>query len=486
MGSPSIDAAELHRIHDEVRQRLFSSGSMSPERPDLGDRYRVVRPLGRGAAGVVWEVEHAGTGRVLAAKVLTLDQSFGGTATERLLLEARGVGSISHPNVVDVIDVGATIDGKPYMVMERLAGRTLEQILADEGPLAWARAQPWLRQIASGLAAAHRIGLVHRDLKPANVMVIDEGTPHERCKVLDFGLARWRRLDDAASRLTRSGAVFGTPSYMSPEQINRSDVDGRTDVYALGCLAYELLTARPPFVGESIAEVLCQQLFEHPSSPFGGRELSSTARGADAWIRRCMRKQPRLRFADMDAAIAGLEGVASGATPVEVPDEALPSASMGSGAPPPRRRVTPWVLGFGISATVIAVLAVTRDGEAERPPVPASASTHGAAVIDPPQAGPAPTHEPRRAAPAMPETPAAAVAQVVPPFEALASEPLPSPSTSRKRHARARPKVSLAEAPPPPVEPPTPADRRVSDWTNPFDSARRRVDQKRSDQPPPR
>jgi serine/threonine protein kinase len=467
-----MEVGSLDRIRDEVRQRLFRSSTQETRArvPDLGERYEVLHPLGRGAASVVWEVEHTGTGRRLAAKVLSVDDAFDGTIAKRLLLEARATGVIRHPNVIEVIDTGVAADGKPFLVMELLVGRTLEQLLRDEGAMSWERAAPILRQIASGLAAAHRIGVVHRDLKPANVMLVDDGSGETRCKVLDFGLARWQQLDEITSRLTRTGAVFGTPSYMSPEQINRGEVDARSDVYSLGCLAYELVGGKRPFEGESIGEVLYQQLFEHPRAPLPVD--APINRAAVAWIRRCMRKRPSLRFEDMHAAIAALDDILLGRGPVAVPEEPLIPGSSSSlvirVAPPQRDH---WIVGTLLVAVASLAVAVSASRS-----IPVSAIDPSLSAFDDVAWSMArdvvtsATSRPREESPAASTT---ITEPPRPPSTATTTAPVPAapPDEPTKRVRRA---TTRAPEPSPPAPVVAPPPTTTSDWTDPFQRARRR------------
>lgn len=482
-----MDVGALDRVRDEVRHRLFrSSEPAAPSRvPDLGARYDVLHPLGRGAASIVWEVEHTGTGRRLAAKVLSVDDAYDGTIAKRLVLEARATGGIRHPNVIEVIDTGVAADGKPFLVMELLVGRTLQQLLRDEGPLPWDRAARILRQIAAGLDAAHRIGVVHRDLKPANVMLVDESTDDVRCKVLDFGLARWQQLDEVCSRLTRSGAVFGTPSYMSPEQINRGEVDARSDIYALGCLAYELVSGRPPFEGTSIGEVLYQQLFEHPRAPLPVD--TSSSRAAVAWIRRCMRKRPSLRFYDMGAVVAALDDVFAGRGPVVVPEEPLipgSSASMVMRFAAPQR--DHWIIGtIMVAVATIAAAAVV---PSRRPTAELSLAMSRLELVahssarDTSSSATAASHEAPPPVASPPPMPMIATPSTVPPTPSTVPIKAQPPKPARRTSARpvqapvvAAPIDAPAESPAElPAELPVAAEPVATDWSDPFHRARRR------------
>lgn len=226
----------------------------------LDDRYRIMRPLGEGAMGVVYEAVQLSMRRPVAVKVIRDELGRDLSISQRFLREARLLISIAHPNVVEVYDYGETESGRLYLVMELLRGNGLDVILAHEGRFTPERTCAIGIQLCDALTAAHAQGVVHRDLKPANVVLVPG--LGDWLKVLDFGLAK--HLNEASTDLTYAGAVIGTPMYMPPEAIRCDAADPRSDLYALGCILYELLRGRPAFEGDSSALVLARQLDDLP------------------------------------------------------------------------------------------------------------------------------------------------------------------------------------------------------------------------------
>ena len=213
-------------------------------------RYQLVRDLGRGAAGVVFEARHLYTGRFVALKMV-LPESHPESAGElgaRLQREGRALASIRHPGVVDILDGGITVEGAPYIVMDMLNGRTLEGLVASRGRLPVAEAVGMTLQLCDALTAVHAAGVVHRDVKPSNVVLVREPDGAERFKLVDFGVARMH--DSSQDKLTSVGAVLGTPAYMSPEQLlAQEEVDATSDVYSVGVTLFEVLSGELPFAG---------------------------------------------------------------------------------------------------------------------------------------------------------------------------------------------------------------------------------------------
>ena len=242
--------------------------------------------LGRGGMGVVYRAHHSRLDRDVALKMLLAGEFASARELERFFLEARAIGSLSHPNIVQVHDVSER-DGRPFFTMELVEGGTLAQWL--EGmPRPPDKAAELVACLAGAIGCAHEIGIVHRDLKPANVLLTLDGTP----KITDFGLAR--RVSDAAS-LTASGAILGTPSYMAPEQIQGSGVGAAADVYALGAILYELLTGRPPFRSDTPLATQMQVLTKDPARPSllnGG-----VPRDLETICLRCLHKDAARRYA---------------------------------------------------------------------------------------------------------------------------------------------------------------------------------------------
>ena len=184
----------------------------------LSERYRILKKLGEGGMGVVYLAEHVVIEKKIALKVLFPDLTRRSDLVQRFLQEAKSASRIGHENVIDITDFGQSPEGYVFIAMEYLVGQDLGQLLKASGPLPWARAQPIVLQIVKALRAAHERGIVHRDMKPENVFVVPRDDGREFVKVLDFGIAKVLGLDEDAPRLTRTGMIFGTPEYMSPEQ----------------------------------------------------------------------------------------------------------------------------------------------------------------------------------------------------------------------------------------------------------------------------
>jgi len=231
----------------------------------VGGRYRVIRALGQGGMGAVYEALHLKIEKRVALKVL--HPSFAGDSTlrERFLREARAAARIGHPNIVDITDFGATETGIVFIVMELLEGEDLGSVLARGAPT-WEVARAILLQICRALAAAHDKGIIHRDIKPENVFLVPREHHDDLVKVVDFGIAKLLH-DRNQPKLTAAGVVHGTPGFMAPEQIRGGAIDHRADVYAVGVLAYKMVTGSPPFSGSNVIQVLTQQMSQTPQPP---------------------------------------------------------------------------------------------------------------------------------------------------------------------------------------------------------------------------
>jgi serine/threonine-protein kinase len=310
--------------------------------------YHILRKLGEGGMGTVYLGQHTLLGRRAAIKVLLNELSARPDIVNRFFNEARAVTSISDPGIVQVFDFGYHTDGSAFIVMEYLEGEPLDRRLARMGKLPAAEALRLCRQIASSLAAAHAQNIIHRDLKPENIYLVHDGevASGERSKILDFGIAKLS--DDNPGKIkTHTGALMGTPIYMSPEQCRGlSDLDHRSDIYSLGCVLFHLLTGRPPFEGEGMGDIIAAHIREPAPAP--SSRAPEIAPSIDALVLRCLAKPPAERFQTMlelAAAIAQIlpyitspvaptqwvYAYQGGATPAPPPYASRP----GTPAPPP-------------------------------------------------------------------------------------------------------------------------------------------------------
>lgn len=261
----------------------------------LDGRYRVVRSIGAGAMGAVFECEQLSIGRRCAIKFLRGELAAHPRSAARFEREARLLGKLEHEHLTAVLDYGHYLERFPYIVMEFVEGRTLRLALREGGALAVDAALPLIQQLARGMAHVHAQGIVHRDLKPENVMLRENSDGRPWIKILDFGIAR--APEDEGVQLTRSGAELGTAHYMSPEQARgERDIGPASDVYALGAIAYEALTGQKVHPGHSYNEVIFQ-LLTQPHRPLD-EALPDCPAALCEIVERCLEKRPARRYAD--------------------------------------------------------------------------------------------------------------------------------------------------------------------------------------------
>ena len=279
----------------------------------VNDRYRLGDVIGTGGMSEVYRATDSLLGRDVAIKMLRPEMARDVNFRERFRKEAQNSGRLNHPNIVAVYDTGeADEDGMaiPYIVMELVHGRTLRDLVREDGPLSPREAAQVLIPVAHALQASHDAGIIHRDVKPANIMITNTG----QVKVMDFGIAR--ALDDSTSAMTQTSAVIGTAQYLSPEQAQGKPADARSDVYALGCVLYEAVTGHAPFEGETPFAVAYQHVQEEPNAPSESLDpdsLTPTERiNLDAVVLTSMAKDPMDRYQSAQELGADLERMSSG------------------------------------------------------------------------------------------------------------------------------------------------------------------------------
>ncbi|TCI99297.1 Stk1 family PASTA domain-containing Ser/Thr kinase [Aeromicrobium sp. IC_218] len=344
---------------------------MSNDEPiRLGGRYELGALLGRGGMADVRLGRDLRLGRSVAIKQLRADLAADDTFQERFRREAQSAASLNHPAIVAVYDTGEAPGPHghpiPYIVMEYVEGQTLREVLRDGRKILPQRALDITAEILSALDYSHRAGIVHRDIKPANVML----TPTGQVKVMDFGIAR--AIADASSAMTQTAAVIGTAQYLSPEQARGETVDARSDIYSTGCVLYELLTGRPPFVGESPVSVAYQHVREEAKPP--SQLNPDVSASVDNVVARALAKRVDDRYqsaadmrADIERVQRGLAVDAPAATALAGATQAIPAATAVTpavGAPAGTRKAEPEEKGgqrkwwaIGIVAVVLLALA---------------------------------------------------------------------------------------------------------------------------------
>jgi tRNA A-37 threonylcarbamoyl transferase component Bud32 len=389
--------------------------------------YRVVSAIGKGGMGEVYRAEHTLLGRAVAIKILLPEMSRDRQLVERFFNEARAAAKLRHPGVVEVFDYGHDSYGNAFIVMELLSGEPLADRIARDKRLSIALAAAIARQVAGALQAAHVQGIVHRDLKPENIFLVEDpdAPGGVRVKVLDFGIAKLAIEESPRSVKTKTGVIFGTPRYMAPEQCkNAGAVDARSDVYALGCIFFEMVLGRAPFDYDSWGELVAAHIHETPPRP---RDIDPELdEDVEAIVLKAIAKRPEDRYASMAELSRALEdlwrsaissprsmmftppaGIEVAAPRDPTPAEMSPTLFAAEMTVPRIPRRKPWlvVAALGIAAAAVgAYFAFGGDSDTVAQPTthavqvakPVTAATPPAnpPTVDPPPTKPAPVVEP--------------------------------------------------------------------------------------------
>jgi len=341
-----------------LRDAAPAAAAPTPEDPLVGKtldgRYALDRVLGRGGMGTVYSGRLVALEKPVAIKVLRDVEDDDDQAMGRFEREARTAGSLGEEHIVDIFDFGRSGDGLAYLVMELLDGRDLGDLLARYRMLPIERAVPIIMQCCQALGAAHAAGIVHRDLKPENIFLIERGQNRDFVKIVDFGLAKITETEttgEPGRKLTKTGMIFGTPQYMSPEQCTGKPTDHRADIYALGIIMYEMLAGRVPFDGENFMGILNQHLMD-PPPPIREIAGANVPPALEMVVYRCLDKKAGQRPASMrdvaDEILAALRESGLDALADQVqslgkvgdPTAFMKLTKKKSTPPPPRRPVS--------------------------------------------------------------------------------------------------------------------------------------------------
>lgn len=313
------------------------------------DGYRIVRLLGQGGMGAVYEGKELALNRRVAIKILTMDINRNPDGVKRFRREAKAVASISHPNIAQVYRVGMYGDYH-YYAMEYVDGKSLEDMIAENQRITGSRCFNLMKQMVEGLKAAADRDVIHRDIKPANIMVTKDGT----VKIVDFGIAKTH--DDSETFRTATGTIMGTPAYMSPEQCKGKELDFRADMYSLGCTFFHMATGRPPFDADTVYKVMAQQISTPvPSIPSVASNVPDRLANI---IYTMMEKTPDNRYHTYQHLLTVLDAAVEGRAPavtVSTIDERMAPRE----ADEKRRREKMYYIGGGIVALIVLIFLIS-------------------------------------------------------------------------------------------------------------------------------
>ena len=334
----------------------------------VAGRYKILKKLGEGGMGVVYLAEHVFIEKKVAIKILSEDFARKADLVTRFMQEAKAASKIGHENIIDITDFGETASGSVFFVMEFLDGGDLAHTIRETGALELNRTVLIMNQICRALGAAHGKGIIHRDLKPENIYLVEREGRADFVKILDFGIAKISSLDnEGGARLTRTGMIFGTPEYMSPEQARGDRPDHRVDIYAAGCILYEMLTGDVPFHAETFMGVLTKHMFDAPMPPSQRVPHIYIPPALEAVVLKALAKDRDQRFQSMkEMAMALAE--AAGADP----SQAWAGEASGVNIRLPETSSQPIRLPTGAQPASTAAQATTTAPPATNPPTSAT------------------------------------------------------------------------------------------------------------------
>jgi serine/threonine-protein kinase len=364
----------------------------------LEERYTIVREIGRGGMGVVYEAEHVELGKRVAIKVMLDKYANDQEAIARFKREALAASRIGNPHIIDVSHIGVAPDGRPFVVMELLDGKPLSDILKVTGPM-----QPWraihiMRQVLRAVGAAHAKGIIHRDLKPDNIFIVNRDDEHDFVKLLDFGISKILDTNEqmASTRLTTTGMVMGTPLYMAPEQAMGAPAERGVDIYACGVIMFEMLSGRPPFDETNYNMLVAKLLTASP--PYLSDLRSGLPTSLVVAVHHALEKEPENRYPTAEAFAQALPSDRAMSEPNLEIARTLPPGASGHAAfatsnpsqltaPPPVKRGVPrWLIGglLAVAGAGAIAAAVVLSKSPTRSPTTTSEVTPAPLPIAPP------------------------------------------------------------------------------------------------------
>lgn len=311
--SPMSTSGGFEETNSSAGWGAAAEGSVTEQDPLIGKvigaKYEILSFLGKGGMSVVYRAKQHPINRIVALKMLLAHLSKNEGSVKRFLQEATAAGQLTHPNVVSVFDFGLTEDGQPYLVMDFVEGDSLAQIIAAEGPIAYKEALPLFIQVCEGLTVAHEKGVIHRDIKPSNI-VVEETHDGKRARIVDFGIAKM--LDAESQQLTKTGEIFGSPFYMSPEQCEGRQLDNRSDIYSLGIVFYEVLSGMVPLAGKSSLETMRLHMEQMPDNFQKSAPASNIPLKLENVVFKMVAKSREKRYPNARAVKADLEQLLDG------------------------------------------------------------------------------------------------------------------------------------------------------------------------------